>query len=244
MDLTTESSSDDIVRHRITLGDVTGVLWSPAQPADGAPLLLMGHGGGLSSRAPGTVARAENTVRREGFHVAAVDAPGHGGRERPPADQRLVDAMLRARRAGESPVPAIVELNVSLAERAVPEWRAVLDALLARPGIDPDAPVGYAGMTLGAMVGLPLIAAERRIRAATVGGAFACPSILDAARAIAVPVDYLLPWADPEIPREHGLAVFDALGSAEKTLLAFPESHKRMPGDRLDTGLFRRHLSR
>ena len=150
--------------------------------------------------------------------------------------------MQRARRSGDSPIPVIVEFNASLAERAVPEWRATIDALQTLPEIGADAPIGYAGMTLAAMIGIPLVAAEPRVRAAVLGGAFAAPTVLEAASAITVPVEYLLPWRDPEIPREHGLAVFDALGSVEKTLLGFPESHKRVPGARLDTRFFARHL--
>jgi hypothetical protein len=53
-----ETSSDGVVDRRFIVGQVPGVLWSPVSPAAGAPLLLMGHGGGLHKRAPGLVARA------------------------------------------------------------------------------------------------------------------------------------------------------------------------------------------
>jgi hypothetical protein len=69
-----ETSLDSVVDRSFTVGEVPGVLWSPASVAHGAPLLLMGHGGGLHKRAPGLVARARQAVVRDGFHVAAIDA--------------------------------------------------------------------------------------------------------------------------------------------------------------------------
>jgi hypothetical protein len=42
--------------------------------------------------------------------------------------------MLAARAAGRRSAPVVVELNASIAERAVPEWRATIDALQAPSG--------------------------------------------------------------------------------------------------------------
>jgi hypothetical protein len=43
---TAQTSSDGVLERDFTLGDIPGVLWSPASGADRAPLVLMGHGGG------------------------------------------------------------------------------------------------------------------------------------------------------------------------------------------------------
>jgi pimeloyl-ACP methyl ester carboxylesterase len=123
---------DGVVDRSFTVGEVPGVLWSPASVAPGAPLLLMGHGGGLHKRAPGLVARARQAVVRDGFHVAAIDAPGHGDRARSDQDQQWVDALFRAREEGKPFAPIIAPFNGSLAERAVPEWRTTIDALQCR----------------------------------------------------------------------------------------------------------------
>jgi hypothetical protein len=242
--MTAETTSDGVVDRSFTIGDVPGVLWSPARPSPGAPLVLMGHPGGLHKRAPGLVARARQAVTRDGFHVASIDAPGHGDRARSSRDQRWVDAMLRARQANEPLAPIIAPFNTSLAERAVPEWLRTIDALQAVPEIGTDAPIGYAGMTLASAIGIPLAAAEPRIRAAIFGGVFVYDALLAAARRVSIPIEFLLPWDDPEIDRDTGMGLFDAFASHDKTLHAFPGSHFHVPAERIDTRFFQRQLGR
>lgn len=237
-----ETTSDGVVDRSFTIGDIPGVLWSPEDAAPGAPLVLMGHGGGLHTRVPGLQARARHTVMGNGFHVASINAPGHGRRPRSDEDQHWVDALLRARRAGEPLAPIIAPFNASIAERAVPEWQATIDALQALPEIGADVPIGYTGMTLASAIGIPLAAVEPRIRAAIFGVVFVYETVLDAARNVTIPVECLLPLGETETDRESGLAMFDAFASTEKTLLAFPESHKRVPIDRIDTGFFTRQF--
>jgi hypothetical protein len=70
-----ETSLDGVVDRSFTVGEVPGVLWSPASVAPAAPLLLMGHGDGLHKRAPGLVARARLTA---GSAVGGCAAPRAG----------------------------------------------------------------------------------------------------------------------------------------------------------------------
>ncbi len=102
---TSTTASDGIAERTFTLGDISGVPWSPEPATDGAPLLLMGHGGGLHKYAPELMSRARRAVAGEGsgdgFTVAAIDAPGHGDRPRSDQDQPQVDATRRAPAAGE-----------------------------------------------------------------------------------------------------------------------------------------------
>jgi hypothetical protein len=229
MHLTTETSSNGVIERNFTLGDVPGVLWSPASGVAGAPLILMGHPGGLHKKAPGLVARAHHYVTTCGFTVAAIDAPGHGDRPRNAQDEEWVAALQNARAAGEPMGPIIAEYNISLAERHVPEWQATLDALQALPDIGPEAPIGYGGMTLASAIGLPLMAIEPRITAAVVGGVFVYDALTEAARQITIPIQFLLPWDDEEIHRQTGLDLFDAFASKDKTLHANTGSHHHVP---------------
>lgn len=244
MQFNSQTTSDGVVERSFIVGDVPGVLWSPDVDGHPAPLVLMGHPGGLNKKSPGLVARAAYFVSAFGFHAAAIDAPGHGDRERSASDAAWVDEMQRARRAGE-PLGAIVSaFNASIAERAVPEWQAALDSLQTLPEIDVDRPVGYSGMTLATEVGFRLAAAEPRIGAAGLGAAFASEALLEVARGVTVPVQFLLPWDDPEIDRESGLALFDAIGSGEKSLHVFPGPHQRVPWSEVEDAarFLARHL--
>jgi alpha-beta hydrolase superfamily lysophospholipase len=242
LNVTAEKTSEGVVDRSFTLGDIPGVLWSPTSPVPGAPLLLMGHSGGLHKRTPGLAARARHAVTRNGYHVAAIDAPGHGERSRSRQDQRWVDALLRAREQGRPFAPIIAPYNGSLAERAVPEWQQTIDALQSLPDIGADAPIGYSGLTLASAIGIPLTVADPRISAAIFGGVFVYDALLEAARSVTIPVEFLLPWDDPEIDRDQGLALFDAFASQDKTLHAFPGSHFHVPAERVDTRFFQRQL--
>lgn len=241
---TAQHTAGGVVERDFAVGDAPGVLWSPVDAVPGTPLVLMGHGGGLHKRHPGLVARARDAVLRDGFAVAAIDAPGHGDRPRSTEDQRWVDTMLAERASGRSMAATIAAYNSSLAERAVPEWRATIDALLEVPEIGRDAPVGYSGMTLASAIGIPLIAAESRVTAAIFGGVFVYDEITRAARQVTIPIEFLLPLDDPEIDRQSGLDLFEEFASEDKTLHAFPGSHFTVPVERVDTRFFARHLVR
>lgn len=244
--LHSEASSDGVLERDFSVGDIPGTLWAPADPTAPTTLILMGHGGGLHRRVPAQIRRAEHSVRAHGFTVASIDAPGHGKRPRSADDEKSVAAIGHARRHGEPLAPIIADLNHSLAERAVPEWRHVLDELQQLPDIGTGAPVGYAGMTLGTAIGIPLTANDSRISAAMFGGYFDYDSLVEAARRITVPVDLIVSWDDPEIPKDAALRLFDAIGSDDKMLRAHVGTHKRIPAHEGEhTALFfRQHLRR
>lgn len=106
----------------------------------------------------------------------------------------------------------------------------------------PARRVGYSGMTLASAIGNLLVLAEPRIRAAIFGGVFVYDALLQAARKITIPIEFLQPWDDEEIDRASGFELFDAFASADKTLHAFPGSHFRVPAERVDTRFFMRQL--
>jgi pimeloyl-ACP methyl ester carboxylesterase len=243
---TTESSADGVLERDFTVGEVPGVLWSPGTSADTTPLVLIGHGGGLHKRTREIVSRARRFVTERGFRVVAIDAPGHGDRPCAGEDERAQDGIRRAVQAGDHGTFASISLayGASLAERAVPEWRARLDALRALPEIGAHPPVGYGGgITLGTAIGIPLTVAEPRIRAAVFGGGFFVDdALLAAARRVTVPVEFLLQWDDPHVDRQAELALFDAFGTTEKTLHANLGGHGRVPAYE-DNAFFIRHLS-
>jgi dienelactone hydrolase len=238
-----ETTSNGVSEHLFTLGDITGVLWSPADITRTRPLVLLAHGGGQHKKAPGMLARADRYVTACGFAVAAIDAPGHGDRPRTEQDERIMADIRERMAAGEPIGPEIARDNAGRAVRAVPEWQATLDALQDLDCVGTGGPVGFWGVSLGSAIGVPLVAAEPRITAAVLGLA-GHETLAEAAARITVPVEFLLQWDDELIPRDSGLALFDAFASREKTLHANSGRHMDLPRFELDTSahFFARHL--
>ena len=119
-----------------------------------------------------------------------------------------------------------------------------MDALQELPEIG-HGPIGYWGLALGTGIGVPLAAAEPRITAAVFGG-LGHESLTGAAGNVTVPLQFLLQWDDEHVERQSGLALFDAFGSAEKTLHANPGGHRDVPAFELNSAsrFFVRHLHR
>ena len=237
-----ETSSDGVTEQLFTLGEIPGVLWTPDDAPGARPLILMGHGGGQHKKAPGIAARARHFAAEGGFAVAAVDAPHHGDR---PKDEEFVRIATenRARMAvGEDPAALVAALHDLLAGQAVAEWQAVITAVQALDRVG-AGPVGYWGMSLGCGLGVPLLAAEPRVGAAVLG-LLGVHGLAETAARVTAPVQFLLQWDDDLVPRDQGLALFDALASAEKTLHANPGRHGEIPGFETDSALrfFARHL--
>src|SRR5262245_32001315 len=126
VNFTAETSSDGVVERDFVVGDIPGVLWSPVSGPDRAPLVLMGHGGGLHKKTPALAARARDAVTTWGFSVAAIDAPGHGDRPRTAEDEQVRADFRQAHAVGDAErfESVSVRYAISLAERAVPEWQA------------------------------------------------------------------------------------------------------------------------
>ena len=238
-----ETTSNAVLERLFTLDDIPGVLWSPADATGRCPLVLLGHGGGQHKQAPALVARAHRYVTACGFAAAAIDAPAHGDRPRTEQDERLVAGIRQRVAAGEPIGPHLARYNTELSARAIPEWRATLDALQELACIGAGGPVGFWGVSLGSGIGVPLVAAEPRITAA-VFGLVGHEALAEAAARVTVPVEFLLQWDDELVPREAGLALFDAFASGEKTLHANPGRHAGVPAFELESSerFFARHL--
>ncbi|MEU6272044.1 alpha/beta hydrolase [Streptomyces populi] len=207
----------------------------------------MGHGGGNHKKHPAMAGRAQLLVNGCGFHVAVIDAPGHGDRPRTAHDEKEIAELFRARAraAGEPEGPIVVRYNAHLAELAVPEWQATLDAVQELPEIGTGGPVGYRGINMGTAIGIPFVAAEPRITAAVFGQHR--PDVLaEKAKRITIPIEFDLQWDDEHIPREAGLSLFNAFASKEKTLHANAGRHKELPRFEADSAVrfFARHLGR
>jgi dienelactone hydrolase len=238
-----QTSLDGVTEQLFTLGEVPGVLWAPEGAVGSRPLILIGHGGGQDKKAPGVVSRARRFVAEGGFAVAAIDAPNHGERPRNPEFDRIASVNRARMAAGEDPAELVAAMHALVAGQVIAEWQAALTAL-QQLGHVGAGPAGYWGVSMGGGLGVPFVAAEPRVRAAVLGLA-GSPGLTGTAARITVPVQFLVQWDDERIPRAQSLAVFDAFGSAEKTLHANPGRHADLPRFETDSSLrfFTRHLN-
>ncbi|MEU4082111.1 alpha/beta hydrolase [Streptomyces venezuelae] len=245
MHVTSEQRLDDGVLERtFTLGEIPGILWTPAAASASAPvpLILLGHPPlGLGRMYPRLVARARHSAA-EGIATATIELPGSGDRPRWPAADQARAELRRAMAAGEPVTDEIVDaLILPLVERAVPEWQATLDAVLALPEI--GGPVGYSGGVIS--IGVRLAAVEPRIVAAGLfAGSFVPRAMFEEARRVTIPLHVLLQWDDEGNDRQAALDLFDAFGSAEKSLHANMGGHTGVPEFAADAAgrFFSRHL--
>ncbi|MEV5830191.1 alpha/beta hydrolase [Spirillospora sp. NPDC052242] len=241
MRFTSERRLDDgVLEREFTLGEIPGVLWTPASAP--APLILLGHPGGLRDMYPRLVARARHSAA-DGFAAATIELPGGGDRPRSAAAEQARADLRRALAAGEPVDDEIVDrLVLPLVEKAAPEWQAALDALLALPEI--GGPVGYSGGVIS--IGVRLAAVEPRISAAVLfAGSFVPRVMFEEARQVTIPLHVLLQWDDEWNDRQTALDLFDAFGSEEKTLHANMGGHTGVPqfaGDAASR-FFTRHLT-
>ena len=243
MYVTSEQHLDDgVLEREFTLGEIPGLLWTPPSSSAPTPLILLGHPPlGLRRMYPRLVARARHSAA-EGFATATIELPGSGDRPRWPAVEQARTDLRRALGAGEPVSDEIVDaLILPLVEKAVPEWQAALDALLALPEI--GGPFGYSGGVIS--IGIRLAVVEPRIAAAGLfAGSFVPRSMFEEARQVTIPLHVLLQWDDAGNDRQAALDLFDAFGSGEKTLEANMGGHTGVPQFAGDAAarFFTRHL--
>src|SRR6195952_1814076 len=244
MQFTSEQHFDDGVLERdFTLGEIPGILWTPGSVSASAPapLILLGHPGGLQKLYPRLAARARHSAA-QGYAAATIELPWSGDRPRSAAAARARPAVRRARAAGEPVSDDIVDrLILPLVETAVPEWRATLDALLSLPEI--GGPVGFSGGIIA--VGIRLAVVEPRISAAVLfAGSYVPRTMFEEDKQVTIPLQVLLQWDDEGNDRQAALDLFDAFGSKQKTLHANMGGHTGVPQFEGDDGnrFFLRHL--
>ncbi len=219
---------DGVVERTFAIGEIPGVLWTPPSSASGpAPLVLLGHPGGLERMQPRLAGRARHAATAHGFASAAIELPGGGDRPPIPGVDEARTDLLHALESGAPVSDDIVDrLVLPLVEQAVPEWQATLDALLPLPGIGDTA--GISGGVIA--IGTRLAAIDPRIRAAVLfAGSYVPRVTFDEARRVTVPLHVLLQWDDRGNDRQMALDLFDAFGSTVKTLQANMGGHTGVP---------------
>lgn len=210
---------------------IPGIAWHPPSPSS-APhaLVLMGHGGSGHKRSAKMLRMGRIFAGDYGWWAAAIDGPVHGARG------AVTDAT--------DPAYRQMWQRSDVVQCMIDDWRAVLDALNALPEIDATR-IGYWGVSMGTMFGLPYVAADARIRAAVLGKAgIRGPSVqrsgIDTyfkryASQVTIPLLFTMQWDDERFDRDGQLELFDSLGSTDKRLHAYPGKHADDGPEALET---------
>lgn len=208
---------------------VPGVVFWPRAAGRRVPLILAQHGGSSHKLGQEILDWAALFTDGHGIALAALDGPVHGARRAGGADGA-------SREQTRADFFAVWEAPGSGIDAMIADWRATLDHLCADARIDTGA-IGWLGVSMGTAYGLPLVAAEPRIRAAVLGmWGLSFPNsarlAVDAA-AIRQPVLFQQKWGDELFTREGQLQLFDALGGNDKWLCTYPGGHVRVEGRQL-----------
>ncbi|HEX2040447.1 MAG TPA: CocE/NonD family hydrolase [Acidimicrobiales bacterium] len=195
---------------------VPGIVWTPEGATGTRPLVAIGHGATLHKRVDYVLSLARRFVRHHGYAAVALDAPDHGERGGLSDLLVFIEAMRR---------PGIVDETVA-------EWHAAVAAVQQLPEVG-TGPLGYWGLSMGTIFGLPYVASEPRVEVAVLGlmGTVGAPEdrlVKDAAR-VACPVLYFQQWDDELFRRDDVLALFDAVGTRGKRLHVHPGGHSGLP---------------
>ena len=210
----------DIVRDGRT---VPAMLWTPEAHAGACPLVLVGHGAAQTKTDQYVVALARILARHHGFAACAIDGPVHGDRR----SDGTTDGSVMFLEFGQ-----LWSEDETLTDEMVADWRAVLSSVQALPEIG-DGPVGYWGLSMGTILGLPLVVAEPRISVGVLGlmgltGPTKARIEADA-KALSCPVLFLVQWDDTLFRRDKCFDLFDAIGTKDKRLHANPGAHSAVP---------------
>jgi len=195
---------------------VPGVVWSEGEREPGAPIVLLGHGGTTHKKADYLVQVAMLLARR-GVLAMAIDGPGHGERAGV-HDPNDLNAFENAWNEGGG------------TDAVVADWSAALDFVSSELE---TGKTGYWGLSMGTMMGLPVVASDDRIAVALLGlmgnwGPNADRLMADAPN-VGCPMRFLLQWDDEVVPRAACLELFSTIGSKRKTLHANPGPHSAVP---------------
>jgi len=194
-------------------------LWTP-EGVVADFVVLVGHGAGANKHEEYVVALARRLVRDFSMAVCAIDGPVHGERRDDGETGVALQFLEFGQRWSNDP---------GLTDEMVADWRATIDELFNAGIVSSSAAVGYWGLSMGSIFGLPLVAAEPRIKAAVLGllgisGPTKERIAQDAAR-INVPVMFVMQWDDEIFARDKVLALYDAISTRDKILIATPGAH-------------------
>jgi len=223
------SSPNDFVLE-INQRKVPFCLWVPQQPNPESskkfPLVLVGHGGSGHKKSQLVLDIAQILVGQYQIAVAAIDGPVHGDRRDVFSDGPIVRQEFRDLWQSGNSVDTMLE-----------DWQAAIDHILKEPSID-YTKIAWYGISMGTAYGLPLVAADARIKASALGmwGTCRTPNerLIQDAKKVTTPVLFQTKQDDEIFTKEGQQQLYDFIASAQKELRSYPGGHTDPKGNQLD----------
>jgi len=204
-------------------------LWVPVDGDRPFPLVLVGHGGSGHKKSDLVLDAVKKIVEPLKIAVLAIDGPVHGARRYDSKDGVAVRQDFRDLWSRGGEVDGMVE-----------DWKAAIDEVCNRPEIDPKR-IAWYGISMGTAYGLPLVAADLRIRAAVLGMWGTCrkPSerLEKDAVNVEIPVLFQTKSEDEIFTVEGQSALFNLLKSTEKRIVSYPGGHEDPKGEQLEEAI-------
>jgi predicted esterase len=211
---------------RRTSVNIPVALWVPIEGERPFPLVLVGHGGSGHKTSDLVLDTVEKLVDPLKIAVLAIDGPVHGARRGDSKDGVAARQEFRDLWSRGGEIDAMVE-----------DWKAALDEVCSRPEIDPKR-IAWYGISMGTAYGLPLVAADVRIRAAVLGMWGTCrkPSerLEKDALNVQIPVLFQTKSEDEIFTMEGQSALFNLLKSSRKRIVSYPGGHTDPKGKQLE----------
>jgi len=197
-----------------------GIFWQGSSPSEKKPLVLLAHGGSGHKRSKKMIAMGLKLSKDFGWNAVSIDGPAHGDRG---TVKQITD-------------PAYHEMwrRQYVVEEMMEDWKCVIDEFVSHDSIDQEN-LGFWGLSMGTMFGIPFIASDARIKSAVLGKSGLTgsssqrsgvrPYFEEFAPKIHQPILFSMQWDDERFDREGQLELFDLIGSSDKRLHAYPGRH-------------------
>lgn len=202
--------------HESPARNIPMALWLPSQEGGPYPLVMVGHGGS-GHKTSNLVLDVVDQLMDHGIAVLAIDGPVHGDRRNDKQEGALVRQEFRDLWSAGGAIDEMVQ-----------DWKVALDEVCKNPAIDVSR-IGWYGISMGTAYGIPVLAADSRIRAAVLGMWGTCrkPSerLEHDARKITIPVLFQVKTEDEIFTIEGQKNLYLLLGSMLKQYATYAGNH-------------------
>ena len=186
--------------------------------------MMVGHGGS-GHKTSKLVTDLAHQLFEHGIAVLAIDGPVHGERRSDNKEGALVRQEFRDLWSSGGAIDQMLQ-----------DWKDALDEVCKNPEIDASR-IGWYGISMGTAYGIPVLAADARIRAAVLGMWGTCrkPSerLERDAINVSIPVLFQVKTEDEIFTPEGQKNLYELLGSKHKQYATYAGNHTDPQGDQL-----------